>query len=194
MIKPICLAAAAALLLAGCTGTKEGSEASTKTETSTTVTTSTSTTASPAPTATPPPTSPLTSVIPGVPAPVLEPFLLTVNGTNVTVAGDVADQAARTAVLDAITAAVGPDAKVADTMTVNPGTIPFDPAQVTNLLNAAKPITNFGLRRDPDKVTLTGAAPAAADKGFVESAAKALFPEPALVNEITVGPAPTPTR
>jgi peptidoglycan-binding protein ArfA len=189
MIKPICLTAAAVLLLAGCAGGGQPTETSTATETSTTVATSTS----PAPVATAPPTSSLTSVIPGVPAPVLEPFLLTVNGTNVTVSGDVADQAARTAVLDAITAAVGVDAKVADTMTINPGTIPFDPAQVTNLLRAAKPITNFGLRRDPDKVTLTGAAPAEADKGFVESAAKALFPEPAVVNEITVGPAPTPT-
>jgi peptidoglycan-binding protein ArfA len=193
MIKPLCLAAAAVLLLAGCTGTKEGTEASTKSETSTTSSSAAPSTST-APVATAPPTSSLTSVIPGVPAPVLEPFLLTVNGTNVTVSGDVADQAARTAIMDAIAAALGPDAKIADTMTVNPGTIPFDTVQITNLLNAAKPITNFGLRRDPDKVTLTGAAPAEADKGFVESAAKALFPEPALVNEITVGPAPTPTR
>lgn len=187
----VCLAAAAALLVAGCAGGggDQASETSTVTETSTTVATSTSA----APAATPPPTSSLTSVIPGAPAPVLEPFLLTVNGPNVTVSGDVADQAGRTAVLDAITAAVGTDAKITDTMTINPGTMPFDAALVTNVLDAAKPITNFGLRRDPDKVTLTGAARTDADKGYVEAAAKALFPEPALVNQITVGPAPTPT-
>lgn len=183
-VKPICLAAAAALLLAGCAGTKEATETSTKTETSTSVSTSTS----PAPVAAPPPTSSLTSVIPGAPAPVLEPFVLTVNGNNLTVSGDVADQGARTAVLDAITAAVGTDAKVTDTMTVNPGTMPFDAGLVTNVLNAAKPITNFSLRRDPDKLTLTGTARNDADKGYVESAAKALFPEPALVNQITVTP------
>lgn len=184
------LAAAAALLVAGCAGGggDHATETSTVTETSTTVATSTST-----PAAIPPPTSSLTSVIPGAPAPVLEPFLLTVSGANVTVSGDVADQAGRTAVLDAITAAVGTDARIVDTMTVNPGTMPFDAALVTDVLNAAKPITNFGLRRDPDKVTLTGAARTEADKGYVEAAAKALFPEPALVNQITVGPAPTPT-
>jgi peptidoglycan-binding protein ArfA len=177
--------AAAALLVAGCAGGGgQATETSTVTETSTTVATSTSA----APAATAPPTSSLTSVIPGAPAPVLEPFLLTVNGANVTVSGDVADQAGRTAVLDAITAAVGTDARITDTMTINPGTMPFDAALVTNVLDAAKPITNFGLRRDPDKLTLTGAARTDADKGYVEAAAKALFPEPALVNQITVAP------
>jgi hypothetical protein len=172
-------AAAVGLLVAGCGGGGEATE--TSTETSTTVSTSTS------PVAAPPPTSSPISVSPGVPAPVLEPFVLTLEGGNVTVSGDVAEQEARTAILDAIAGAVGSGANVVDTMTVNPGSVPFDPAQVANVLNAAKPVANFGLRRDPDKVTLTGTAPSDAEKAAVETAATALFPDLPVTNEIAVG-------
>lgn len=180
--------AAAALFAAGCGSAGQTTETSTETSTSTSTVTATST----APVAAPPTTS-LTSVIPGVPAPVLEPFVLTVNGDAVTVSGDVADQEARTAVQNAIVAAVGPDARVADTMTVNPGSVPFDPAQVTKVLDTAKPVANFGLRRDPDKLTLTGTAPTQAEKDAVGITAKGLFPELTLVNDIAVAPAPGPT-
>ncbi|MCG5431121.1 BON domain-containing protein [Mycobacterium sp. MYCO198283] len=169
----------AALTAAACGGGDEGTQTSTSTVTST----STSTVAAPPP---PAATTSTTSLLPGVPNPVLEPFVLTRNGDSVTVAGDVPEQATRTAVLDAITAAVGTDANVIDTMQVNPGSMPFDTAQVTAVLQAAKPIANFGLRRDPDKVTLTGAAPAEADRAAAETAAKALFPDVGVVNQITV--------
>jgi hypothetical protein len=176
------VAAVAALVVSGCSGGDQASETSTSTTVSVSTSTSTSTVVPP------PPTSPATSLVPGVPAPVLEPFVLTLNGDTVTVSGDVAEQGLRTAVLDAIAGAVGPDATVTDTMKVNPGTIPFDAAAVGNVLTAAKPVTNFGLRRDPDKVTLTGAAPTEAAKAATETAARALFPDVNLVNDITVGP------
>ncbi|WP_422744826.1 hypothetical protein ACN27E_22430 [Mycobacterium sp. WMMD1722] len=185
---PFALLAAATLLAAGCGSAEQATETSTETSTSTSTVTATSS----APVAAPPTTS-LTSVIPGVPAPVLEPFLLTVTGDNVTVSGDVADQQARTAVQNAIVASVGPDARIADTMTVNPGSVPFDPAQVTKVLDTAKPVENFGLRRDPDKLTLTGTAPTQAEKDAVGITAKGLFPELTLVNDIAVAPPPGPT-
>lgn len=172
--------AAAGVLVAGCGGGGQTTETSTSTSTVTTTVAS-------SPAATPPPTSPPMPVPPGVAAPVLAPFVLTLQGDNVTVSGDVAEQGARTAVLDAIAGALGSDAKVADTMTVNPGSVPFDPARVAGVLEAAKPVANFGLRRDPDNVTLTGTAPSDAEKADVESATKALFPDLPVTNEISVG-------
>ncbi|KUI39443.1 BON domain-containing protein [Mycobacterium sp. GA-2829] len=167
--------AAVGVLVAGCGGGGQTTETSTSTSTETTTV------------ATPPPTSPPMPVPPGVAAPVLAPFVLTLQGDNVTVSGDVAEQSARTAVLDAIAGALGTDATVADAMTVNPGSVPFDPALVGNVVEAAKPVANFGLRRDPDRVTLTGTAPSDAEKAAVETAAKALFPELPVTNDITVG-------
>lgn len=175
--------AAVGVLVAGCGGGGQTTETSTSTSTET----ETSAIVSTAPPATPPPTSSPIAVPSGVAAPVLAPFVLTLQGENVTVSGDVAEQGDRTAVLDAIAGALGSGAKVADTMTVNPGSVPFDPAQVGNVLEAAKPVTNFGLRRDPDRVTLTGVAPSAAEKTATETAAKALFPDLPITNDITVG-------
>jgi peptidoglycan-binding protein ArfA len=180
----VVVTATAALIATGCGGGNQATETSTSTSTSTVTSTQAT------PTATPPPTSSPVSVVPGAPAPVLEPFVLTLAGDSVTVSGDVADQEARTAVLDAIAAAVGTNAAIVDTMKVNPGSVPFDPAQVTKVLDVAEPVANFGLRRDPDKVTLTGAAPTQAEKDAAGIAATGLFPNLTLVNDITVAPAP----
>lgn len=119
------------------------------------------------------------------------PLSITRAGNDVTVSGDVPDDAAKAALLDSLRAQFGPDVNLIDNLTVTPGASTPDPGAVGSVLGAAVAgIPDFGFKLDGDTLTLTGTAPSDEVKASVQAAAAAAWPNLKIVNNIQVAPAP----
>lgn len=128
------------------------------------------------------------------------PFSLQRVGDDITVKGEVADEAAKTALVDDIKAKV-PGAKVIDQLTVKAGAAAAPAAAIAALTDAAGAGGDFSLDFDGKGLALKGVAATEEAKAAAETAAKAAFPDATIDNQLTVGagastspsPAATPT-
>lgn len=116
------------------------------------------------------------------------PVSVTRRGTEITLAGDVADPAARRALLDAVITS-SDDVTVVDRLGVAPGVMtPETPdfAAAGPVFEAAAVIDDFTLRVVGDTVTLGGTAAKAQEAAAVRAAAEDAWPRARIVDEILV--------
>lgn len=123
------------------------------------------------------------------------PFSLQRVGDQLTVTGVVADDAAKTALIDDIKAKV-PGVTVVDQLTVTAGAAAAPAAAVAALADAANAGGDYSLDFDGKALVLKGAAASEEAKAAAETAAKAAFPDATVDNQLTLGagaPSATPT-
>lgn len=113
-------------------------------------------------------------------------FGLTRSGSTVTINGSFADEASRTAAVQAFKTAVGTGLAVVDQTNVTAGAVGLTAAQATALGAAVPGITDFGVKLNGTSLTLTGQAISDAAKAAAEKAAKDAYPSATITNSITV--------
>ncbi|KWX24592.1 hypothetical protein AFM11_07885 [Mycolicibacterium wolinskyi] len=119
------------------------------------------------------------------------PLSITRNGNDITLSGDLPDDAAKTALLDSLRAQFGPDVNLVDNLNIKPGVNTPDPAALGSVFQAAAAgIPDFDFKLDGDRLTLTGTATSDEVRAAVEAAVKQGWPNLQLTNNITVGPVP----
>lgn len=133
---------------------------------------------------------------PNAPGLSFAPLSITRNGNDITLSGDLPDDAAKAALLDSLRAQFGPDVNLIDNLTLRPGVSTPDPTALGSVFEAAAAgIPDFDFKLDGDRLTLTGTATSDEVRAAVEAAVKQGWPNLQLTNNITVGPvppAPTP--
>ncbi|MCV7385897.1 hypothetical protein [Mycolicibacter longobardus] len=118
---------------------------------------------------------------PAVPAPVS----VIRHGSEITVAGDVADPAARRALLDAVITS-SEDVTVIDRLGVVPGAQTPEFAAAAPVFEAAAGLDDFTLLVSGDTVTLGGTAANQDESAAVQAAAEDAWPRAHVVNEVAV--------
>ena len=108
------------------------------------------------------------------------------NGNDVTLTGDLPDEAAKTSLLDSVRGLFGADVNVIDNLTVKDGVSIPDLSGIGTSFKPAVDIPDFGWKLDGDTITLTGTAPSDDVKAAAEAAAKAAWPNVKIDNEIQV--------
>ncbi|MGV9800447.1 channel-forming protein ArfA/OmpATb [Mycobacterium sp. NPDC003449] len=130
---------------------------------------------------------------PDAPNPAFAPLSITRNGNDITLTGDVPDEAAKAALIDSMRAKFGPDVNLIDNLTVKPGVSTPDPAALGPVFEAAAAgIPDFDLKIDGDTLTLSGTAASEEVRAAVEAAARSAWPNMKITNNIQVGPVPAP--
>jgi peptidoglycan-binding protein ArfA len=152
-------------------------------------------------TETSPPGAPATT--PKVPALSLAPLSITRSGNAITLGGDFPDNAAKSALVNALTSAVGPGVKVIDKLGINPNIEALDFSDAGTVFNAAASIPDFTLRVKGDTITLAGTAASEDQQDAVEIAVENAWPNLNIVDTIeikgpisrtaTAGPTPAPS-
>jgi peptidoglycan-binding protein ArfA len=147
----------------------------------------------------PPGASPTT---PKVPALSLAPLSISRNGNDITLTGEFPDNAAKSALLNALTSAVGTGVKIIDKLGINPNIEALDFSDAGPVFNAAASIRDFNLGVNGDTITLAGTATSADQQDAVETAAENAWPNLNIVDKMeikgplsptgTPGPAPAP--
>ena len=121
-----------------------------------------------------------------VPSLSFAPLSIIRNGNDFTVTGDLPDLSAKTSLLDALKAALGPGVNLIDKLNIKAGVSAPDFSGLGALFKAAIDIPDFNFDLSGDTVTLTGTAPSEEVKAAVEAAAKAAWPNVTVVNKIEV--------
>lgn len=121
-----------------------------------------------------------------VPSLSFAPLSIIRNGNDFTLTGDLPDLAAKTSLLDALKAALGPGVNLIDKLNIKAGVSVPDFSGFGGLFKAAIDIPDFNFDLSGDTLTLTGTAPSEAVKAGVEAAAKAAWPNVTIVNNIVV--------
>ena len=121
-----------------------------------------------------------------VPSLSFAPLSIIRNGNDFTVTGDLPDLSAKTSLLDALKAALGPGVNLIDKLTIKAGVSAPDFSGLGALFKAAVDIPDFNFDLSGDTVTLTGTAPSEQVRAAVEAAAKAAWPNVTVVNNIVV--------
>lgn len=109
------------------------------------------------------------------------------HGAQFTVAGDVADPAAKRELLDAVITS-GDDVTVVDQLEVVPGSATVDFSGAAPVFEAAAGIGDFTVAIDGDTVTLGGTAAKADEAAAVQAAAEDAWARAHIVNELVTGP------
>jgi peptidoglycan-binding protein ArfA len=126
------------------------------------------------------------------------PLSITRTGNDITLTGDLPDDAAKAAVVDQLRARFGPDVNLIDNLTLKPGVSTPDAGAVGSVIAAgAAAVPDFAFTLDGDTLTLAGTAPADDAKAAIEAAAKTAWPNLKITNNIQLPaagtpPAPTP--
>lgn len=113
-------------------------------------------------------------------------FAVTRSGEKVTVRATVADEAAKTALLDSVRAAV-PGAEIDDQVTVSKGVSGPDPAALGTAVAALKDAGDFGLAWDLRTLVATGAVADDAAKSAIGDALAGAWAGSSIDNSVTVG-------
>jgi peptidoglycan-binding protein ArfA len=107
------------------------------------------------------------------------------SGNGFTLTGELPDASLKASLADSLKQAM-PGAKIVDDLTVKPGVRGPEFAGLGGLFGAALDIPGFSAKFDGDTVTLAGNASSVVNKASAESAAKAAWPNVAVVNDIQV--------
>lgn len=124
---------------------------------------------------------PLPAAGPAVPVTVIR------HGAQFTVAGDVADPAAKRELLDAVITS-SDDVTVIDQLGVVPGAATVDFSAAAPVFEAAAGIGDFTVAIDGDTVTLGGTAAKADEAAAVQAAAEDAWTRAHIVNELVTSP------
>lgn len=124
------------------------------------------------------------------------PLSITRNGNDITLTGDLPDDAVKAAVLEQLRAQFGPDVNLIDNLTLKPDVSTPDAGALGSVIAAGAPaILEFAFALDGDTLTLTGTAPTDDVKAAIETAAKTAWPNLEIANNIqllTFHPLPPP--
>jgi peptidoglycan-binding protein ArfA len=107
------------------------------------------------------------------------------SGNGFTLTGELPDASLKASLADSLKQAM-PGAKIVDGLTVKPGVRGPEFAGLGSVFGAAMDIPGFSAKFDGDTVTLAGTASSVVNKASAESAAKAAWPNVAVVNDIQV--------
>ncbi|MDV3129810.1 BON domain-containing protein [Mycobacterium sp. 21AC1] len=117
------------------------------------------------------------------------PLSVVRNGNDITLTGDLPDDAAKTALLDSLRAQFGPDVNLIDNLSVKSGVRTPDVNGLGAVFGAAAAgIPDFDFNFDGDTVTLNGTAATEEAKAAVEAAVRAAWPNIRITNNIRVSP------
>jgi len=111
-------------------------------------------------------------------------------GNNVTLSGDLPDEAAKASLLDMLRGAFGPDVNVVDKLNIKSGVNVPGFSGLAGLFKASTNIPDFNFDLNGDAITLTGTAPSGDVRADVDAAAKAALPNMIMANNILVPAAP----
>lgn len=141
-------------------------------------------------TETSPPGAPPTA--PKVPVLSLAPLSITRNGNGITLSGDLPYNAAKSALVNALTSAMGPGVRIIDKLGINPNIDALDFSDAGPVFNAAATVPDFSLNVKGDTVTLSGTASADQDDA-IETAAEDAWPNLNIVDTMRIKGPVTPT-
>lgn len=113
-------------------------------------------------------------------------FSISRSGDEVTVAADVPDEAGRTALLEAVKAAVG-GAKIVDHVNVVPGATAASTVAVSSALGSLTNAGDFGLAWDLKSLTAVGNVDSEDAKKSIGAALGAAWPDVRVQNDVVVG-------
>ncbi len=116
------------------------------------------------------------------------------NGNDITLTGDLPDEAAKNGLLDSLRGVFGAEVNLIDQVNITAGVEAPDLSGLGAVFKAAVDIPDFNWKLDGDTITLTGTAPTEEVKAAVEAAAASAWPNVKIDNQIRVGApgAPTP--
>ena len=114
------------------------------------------------------------------------PLSIAQTGDGFTLAGEVPNLEAKTALSESLRLAFGSGIGLVDDVVVKPGVNAPDFAALGSILGAAVDISAFKFELKGDTVTLSGTAPAEDSRTEVEAAVKAAWPNMKVVNNIQV--------
>jgi peptidoglycan-binding protein ArfA len=125
----------------------------------------------------------------------LAPLSIVRSGNEITMNGELPDEAAKRGLLDSVIASVGDDVNIVDNLEVNPNIMALDFSSAGPVFKAAAAIPDFSLTVSGDSVTLTGTATTEGDEAAVTDAAVNAWQNVNIVNEVKIiGPvAPGPS-
>ncbi|ORV23204.1 hypothetical protein AWB99_25215 [Mycolicibacterium confluentis] len=109
------------------------------------------------------------------------------NGNDITLTGDLPDEAAKNGLLDSLRGVFGPDVNLIDQLNIKAGVDAPDLSGLGAVFKAAVDIPDFNWKLDGDTITLTGTAPTEEVKAAVEAAATSAWPNVKIDNQIRVG-------
>ena len=113
------------------------------------------------------------------------PLAITRNDNDITLTGDLPDDAAKTALVDQLRAQFGPHVNLIDNLALKPDASTPDPGALGSVIAAgAVSIPDFAFTLDDDTLTLTGTAPTDDVKAAIEAAAQTAWPNLKVTNNI----------
>ena len=120
------------------------------------------------------------------------PLSIVRNGNDISLSGDLPDDAAKASLLDALRGGFGPDINLTDNLNIEAGVSAWAFSGLGPLFNAAVDVPDFNFDLNGDTLTLTGIAPSDDVKAAVEAAARAVWPNLKITSNIQVQAAPAP--
>jgi peptidoglycan-binding protein ArfA len=114
------------------------------------------------------------------------PLSIVRNGDHISLSGDLPDDAEKASLLDALRGGFGPDIKLTDNLNIKAGVSPQAFSGLGSLFNAAVDVPDFNFDLNGDTLTLTGIAPSDDVKAAVEVAARGVWPNLKITNNIQV--------
>jgi peptidoglycan-binding protein ArfA len=113
------------------------------------------------------------------------PLSIRRNDNDITLTGDLPDNAAKTGLMDQLRARFGPDVNLIDNLALKSAVSTPDPGALGSVIAAgAAAIPDFAFTLDGDTLTLTGTAPTADVKAAIATAANTAWPNLKIANDI----------
>jgi peptidoglycan-binding protein ArfA len=129
----------------------------------------------------------------GAPKLSLAAFSISRVGNNITLSGDLPDDAAKAALMKSVKDALGPGVNVIDQIKINPNVDALDFSNAEPIFRDSAPITDFSLSVNGDTVTLAGTAASPDQKNTIAQAAAHTWSNLNVVDHLVVnGAAPPP--
>jgi peptidoglycan-binding protein ArfA len=130
---------------------------------------------------------------PGAPKLSLAPLSISRSGNNITLSGNLPDDAAKAELMKSLKGALGPGVNVIDQIKIDPSVTALDFSKAGPLFTDSASITDFNLTVNVDTVTLAGTAASTDQKNSIEQAATHTWSNLNVVDHLVVnGPPPPP--
>ena len=121
------------------------------------------------------------------------PLSIVRNGNDISLSGDLPDDAEKASLLAALRRAFGPGINLTDDRNINVGVSAPDFSELGSLFTAARDVPDFIFDLNGDTLTLAGIAPSGDGKAAIDAAASLAWPNLKITNSIQVQAAPAPT-